>query len=108
MYGNQRLGNHSQWEDSDQKVFKKIDESRSNAKRFKINFGILIQTTELAVEKNRMAEKNSMLQKEQYKMPHVEGLTTSSVEVNTSEENIKVWFSSMGVRYAFGQHALCN
>ena len=94
-------------------VTKELEELIKNGhieKISKIKDDVFIQPTVITVKRDKTVKialdarvMNSQIKKDKYQMPNLEDLTNSLAETIKTGEKGKIWFSSVDLKYAYGQ-----
>ena len=99
-----------QLQNSVEKELEKLLKSGHIEKVSEIKHDVFIQPTVITVKRDKTIkialdarEMNGNIKKDKYQMPNLEDLLNTLAETITAKDGEKVWFTSVDLKYAFGQ-----
>ena len=99
-----------QLQNSVEKELEKVLKSGHIEKVSEIKDDVFIQPTVITVKRDKTIkialdarEMNGNIKKDKYQMPNLEDLLNTLAETITAKDGEKVWFTSVDLKYAFGQ-----
>ena len=99
-----------QLQDSVEKELEKLIKNGNIERVNEIKDDVYIQPTVITVKRDKTVkipldarEMNENIKKDEYQMPNLDDLLNTLAETITTQKGEKVWFTSVDLKYAFGQ-----